>query len=188
MRHRDPFPDRALEAMNLSASCAVRVGPAEEIRRAALSFQQGAPLSAKDALHLACACHASHASSFPASPTTSPDAGRAGTGPLGRWPRQRPAFAGNRGGGQVVTSPAWPPRRRAWRAGRRPWYRAPRGSQRSRQFHRYATPGIGRTSLGEVCGVRCRRTRGCRCCRRRACRRRRWCSVGSRWAVACPRP
>jgi len=50
-----PFPDRALEALNLSALCEVRVGPTEEIRQAALSFQKAAPLSAKDALHLACA-------------------------------------------------------------------------------------------------------------------------------------
>jgi len=53
-----PFPERALEALNLSALCAVRVGPTEEIRGAALSFQQAAPLSARDAVHVACACAA----------------------------------------------------------------------------------------------------------------------------------
>lgn len=50
-----PFPERAVEALNLSGLCAVRVGPTEEIRRAALSFQQEAALSARDAVHLASA-------------------------------------------------------------------------------------------------------------------------------------
>jgi predicted nucleic acid-binding protein len=50
-----PFPERAVEAMNLSSLCAVRIGPTEDIRTTALSFQQKATLSARDAVHLACA-------------------------------------------------------------------------------------------------------------------------------------
>ena len=50
-----PFPERKLEAASLSALCRTRMGPTEDVRRMALSFQRKAPLSAKDALHLACA-------------------------------------------------------------------------------------------------------------------------------------
>ncbi|MBM4039276.1 MAG: type II toxin-antitoxin system VapC family toxin [Planctomycetes bacterium] len=50
-----PFPERALEALNLACVCAVRVGPTEEVRTAARSIQQEANLSARDAVHLACA-------------------------------------------------------------------------------------------------------------------------------------
>lgn len=53
-----PFPERKLEAMGLSTLCNVRVGPTDEIRQSALSFQQKAHLSANDAIHLACACSA----------------------------------------------------------------------------------------------------------------------------------
>ena len=53
-----PFPERKLEAMGLSALCEVRIGPTEELRRVALACQEKAPLSAKDAIHVACACAA----------------------------------------------------------------------------------------------------------------------------------
>ena len=53
-----PFPERKYEAMRLSTLCQVRVGPEEEIRELAKSFQRRAKLSAKDALHLACAVYA----------------------------------------------------------------------------------------------------------------------------------
>jgi hypothetical protein len=53
-----PFPERKLEAVGLSTLCRTRLGPSEDVRVMALSFQQRVPLSAKDALHLACACFA----------------------------------------------------------------------------------------------------------------------------------
>jgi hypothetical protein len=53
-----PFPDRKFEVARLATLCDVRIGPEDEIRDLALSFQRKAKLSAKDALHLACAVHA----------------------------------------------------------------------------------------------------------------------------------
>lgn len=50
-----PFPDRKLEVLRLAAVCKVKVGPEEVIRRLAESFQRKATLSARDAIHLACA-------------------------------------------------------------------------------------------------------------------------------------
>lgn len=50
-----PFPERKLETASLSALCKTRLGPTQEVRQMALSFQKRVPLSAKDALHLACA-------------------------------------------------------------------------------------------------------------------------------------
>jgi hypothetical protein len=50
-----PFPDRRQEAFRLAALCQVRVAPVEAIRMLAKSFQAQSALSAKDALHLACA-------------------------------------------------------------------------------------------------------------------------------------
>lgn len=52
-----PFPERKYAVLRLASLCQVRVGPVEDIRRLALSFQQQAGLSAKDAIHLACAVH-----------------------------------------------------------------------------------------------------------------------------------
>jgi predicted nucleic acid-binding protein len=52
-----PFPARRQEAFRLAALCQVRVAPIEAIRALARSFQTQAGLSAKDALHLACAAH-----------------------------------------------------------------------------------------------------------------------------------
>ena len=50
-----PFPTRQQEAFRLAAICKVRIGPDEEIRQLARSFQSRANLSAKDAIHFACA-------------------------------------------------------------------------------------------------------------------------------------
>ena len=50
-----PFPARRLEAFRLATLCQVRVAPVEAIRTLAQSFQAQSGLSAKDALHLACA-------------------------------------------------------------------------------------------------------------------------------------
>lgn len=50
-----PFPARRQEAFRLATLCQVRVAPVEAIRALAQSFQARAGLSAKDALHLACA-------------------------------------------------------------------------------------------------------------------------------------
>jgi len=50
-----PFPERKYEVFRLAALCQVRVGPEEEIRDLAKSFLERAKLSAKDAIHLACA-------------------------------------------------------------------------------------------------------------------------------------
>lgn len=50
-----PFLDRKHEAFRLSTLCKIRIGPKEEIRRLALSYQEREKTSAKDALHLACA-------------------------------------------------------------------------------------------------------------------------------------
>ncbi len=58
-----PFPERKDAILGLAALCKVRIGPHEEIRELARSFQQEAGLSAKDALHLACASYV-HAEVF----------------------------------------------------------------------------------------------------------------------------
>ena len=52
-----PFPERKHAAFRLAALCKVRVGPEEEIYELAKSFQQKGRLSAKDAIHLACASY-----------------------------------------------------------------------------------------------------------------------------------
>jgi len=49
-----PFTERKYEVFRLATLCKVRVGPEEEIRKLAESFEKKAGLSAKDALHLAC--------------------------------------------------------------------------------------------------------------------------------------
>jgi transcriptional regulator NrdR family protein len=51
-----PFPERRLVSLALATLCRERVAPAEEIHRMALSFQRQVSLSARDAVHLACAC------------------------------------------------------------------------------------------------------------------------------------
>jgi hypothetical protein len=50
-----PFPERQLAALRLANLCTMRLGPEEEIARTARLFVQSAGLTAKDALHLACA-------------------------------------------------------------------------------------------------------------------------------------
>jgi len=50
-----PFPERKQEALRLATLCTVRIGPTDEIRQIAESFQARGGLSAKDAVHLACA-------------------------------------------------------------------------------------------------------------------------------------
>jgi predicted nucleic acid-binding protein len=52
-----PFPERKYEVSRLVALCKVRVGPDKDIYNLATSLQQKAKLSAKDAIHLACACY-----------------------------------------------------------------------------------------------------------------------------------
>jgi len=52
-----PFTERKYEVFRLTALCKVRVGPEEEIRKLAESFEKKSGLSAKDALHLACASY-----------------------------------------------------------------------------------------------------------------------------------
>ena len=50
-----PFPERKYAVLRLATLCQIRIGPEEDIRQLAHSFQQQAGLTAKDALHLACA-------------------------------------------------------------------------------------------------------------------------------------
>ncbi|MCK4820501.1 PIN domain-containing protein [bacterium] len=50
-----PFPERKYEVLRLATLCKVRVGPEEEIYKLALSYKEKGGLSAKDAIHLACA-------------------------------------------------------------------------------------------------------------------------------------
>lgn len=52
-----PFQERKVAVLKLAALCKVRVGPREEIRELARSFQLKCGLASKDALHLACAHH-----------------------------------------------------------------------------------------------------------------------------------
>ena len=51
-----PFPNRKYAVLRLANLCQVRVGPEEEIYQLAHSFEQRGRFSAKDAIHLACAC------------------------------------------------------------------------------------------------------------------------------------
>ena len=53
-----PFPDRKIEALRLSGLCKVRIGPEVAIYHQAKAYQSQEALSAKDALHFACAVHA----------------------------------------------------------------------------------------------------------------------------------
>jgi len=52
-----PFPARKYEAFRLATLCKVRLGPEGEINMLAQSLQSKAHLSAKDAVHLACAVY-----------------------------------------------------------------------------------------------------------------------------------
>jgi hypothetical protein len=52
-----PFPERKYAVLRLAVLCQVRVGPEEKIRSLAQSFQKQGKLSAKDAVHLACASY-----------------------------------------------------------------------------------------------------------------------------------
>jgi hypothetical protein len=51
-----PFPDRALEVLQLSRLCRIRVGPDDRVRSRAVELQGSVGISSMDALHLACAC------------------------------------------------------------------------------------------------------------------------------------
>lgn len=53
-----PFLERKYGVLQLSALCQIRLGPREEIRNLAHVLQEQGGLSAKDALHLACAVFA----------------------------------------------------------------------------------------------------------------------------------
>jgi predicted nucleic acid-binding protein len=52
-----PFPERQIEAFRLSTLCKMRLGPEEAIYKLAQSYSKKRNLSAKDAVHLACAVH-----------------------------------------------------------------------------------------------------------------------------------
>lgn len=52
-----PFPERKYAVLRLATLCKVRVGPEEEIYKRAKSFQKKGRLSARDAVHLACASY-----------------------------------------------------------------------------------------------------------------------------------
>jgi len=52
-----PFPERKHEAYRLASLCGLRMGPEQEIYKISKSFQEKSGLSAKDAIHLACACY-----------------------------------------------------------------------------------------------------------------------------------
>lgn len=52
-----PFPERKIAALRLASLCRERIGPSEEVYRLAKSLQAQTNLSAKDAIHLACAKH-----------------------------------------------------------------------------------------------------------------------------------
>ncbi len=53
-----PFLERKLAVLQLASLCRVRVSPNKEIYDLSKDFQQKAKLSAKDAIHLACAYYA----------------------------------------------------------------------------------------------------------------------------------
>ncbi len=50
-----PFLDRKAEVIKLSELCRIRIGPSERVKNTALALQGKCKLSAKDALHVACA-------------------------------------------------------------------------------------------------------------------------------------
>jgi len=52
-----PFPERKYEVLRLATLCKIRVGPDKEIHKLAQLFQKKGELSAKDAIHLACASY-----------------------------------------------------------------------------------------------------------------------------------
>ena len=52
-----PFPERKYGVLRLVALCKVRVRPEKEIYKLAKSLQKEGKLSAKDAIHLACASY-----------------------------------------------------------------------------------------------------------------------------------
>ena len=52
-----PFPERKYEVLRLATLCEVRIGIEGEIYKLAKSFQKKGGLSAKDAIHLACASY-----------------------------------------------------------------------------------------------------------------------------------
>ncbi len=52
-----PFPERKYAVLGMASLCQVRLGPEAGISELAKSFQSTANLSAKDAIHLACAVH-----------------------------------------------------------------------------------------------------------------------------------
>ena len=52
-----PFPERKYAVLLLATLCKVRVGPEEEMYKLAKSFQTAGELSARDAIHLACASY-----------------------------------------------------------------------------------------------------------------------------------
>ena len=52
-----PMPARKYEAFRLATLCKVRLGPETEVYKLARTLQKTANLSAKDAVHLACAVH-----------------------------------------------------------------------------------------------------------------------------------
>jgi len=55
--HFCPFLDRQIEVLRLSEICELRIRPEDDIRDQAEAFQKEGNLSAKDAVHLACAHH-----------------------------------------------------------------------------------------------------------------------------------
>jgi predicted nucleic acid-binding protein len=52
-----PFPERQYEVSRLMVLCQIRLGPEKEIMRIAKDIQEKSGISAKDAVHLACACY-----------------------------------------------------------------------------------------------------------------------------------
>lgn len=52
-----PFLERKLEVLRLSSLCRMRVGPKDEINDIAKILQRKTQLSAKDAIHVACASY-----------------------------------------------------------------------------------------------------------------------------------
>lgn len=52
-----PFSERKYEVLRLASLCRTRIGPEEEIYKLAKSLQGKGRLSAKDAIHLACASY-----------------------------------------------------------------------------------------------------------------------------------
>ena len=52
-----PSPDRKYAVLGMVIICQVKQGPEEEIYQVAKEFNSAANISAKDAIHLACAVH-----------------------------------------------------------------------------------------------------------------------------------